>query len=352
MTEASAAVPAMDDPKQDAAERTELKAGPKDAQRPRRSSLLSLASYPSSLSDWSVGLGDLFALQPRDAVAVVQQQIEDTYVVKPIELGSGEIGVIRALQCKGTGEKRAVKTVLHEKIRDKAAFYNQLVIGARARHPHVVRLLEVFESEDCVHLVMEKCAGGNLHQKIFTRSSMRSNGLPLKTVVPYIAQMLKSIAYLHHYRIAHRDIKPSHYLLVDDVSDTIKLTDFSSARVFRKDGVLSGRSGSAPYFAPEVLEEQYNCMCDVWSVGIVTYMLITGRYPLPADSFEAYEEMLKERRGIDFEGKEWSAYKDEGMQLVQALLAWNPEERPPAKKLLRNPWLKSRGMPRRCCVLL
>jgi len=257
--------------------------------------------------------------------------------------GSGEWGTVQAVKDKRTGALRAAKTIPWKNFTDEGEFERQMKIARRLKHPHLVRLYGVFLGAEQVHLVMEPCTGGDLQHRINTRSTLKSRGLPKKEVASYIWQMLRGIAYLHHCEVVHRDIKPGHYLLQDEHSDIVKLADLTSARCFQKGVPFTDPCGSKPFFAPEVLSAQYGSKCDIWSIGVVSFLLVTGLHPIAPDDYEVHVT----EKPIVF-GQEWSKHKDLKL-IVEEMLTRDPGGRPTAKQLLKTN-AKLGDRPSVCCM--
>mmetsp|Transcript_384 Transcript_384/g.1000 ORF Transcript_384/g.1000 Transcript_384/m.1000 type:complete len:377 (-) Transcript_384:33-1163(-) len=313
---------------------------------------VSVATLGSGCSSWGSELGSLSHLRPRQEVPEFEGAIGQYYQARSF-LASGASRAVRTARCKADGEVRAVKTIQLSKSADAMLVRGEVKLAGRLRHPHLARLHAVYWEPEQVHLVMEHCKGGNLLQKISSCSTLTMKGLPTKVAAAYMWQMLEGIAYLHHYSVAHRDIKPSHYVLQNDDCDTVKLVDFGSACVFTKGVPMKIRCGTPFFFAPEILEACYTEKCDVWGVGVVGYMLVAGRSPFSANSGEDFERHLRSKAPIDFNAKEWLTRAD-ARKVVQELLAWDPKVRPAAKQAMRgSSWLRKHGRPHGpcCCTM-
>lgn len=166
-------------------------------------------------------------------------------------------------------------------------------------HPNLVKFYEVYEDESYLHLVMELCRGGDLlerlcNAKVYTEA----------TAARVLSKLLLGVNHLHHQHFVHRDLKPENFLFTTDLPDAeIKIVDFGLA-VRHEPGVPLKSLVGTPYFvAPEVLRGRYTHSCDVWSLGIVFYMMLTGEPPFTGRTVtEVYQ---KASMGvIDFNKKE------------------------------------------------
>lgn len=275
-------------------------------------------------------------------------------------LNSGTSGVVWSAKLRNTSELYAVKKFHLDEATDLTAVNSQLKLAGRLNHKNLVKMLGVIRQGRDVHLIMEYCKGDDLENTIVTRSTMSRGGLPRKAVASYTWQMLSGVAYLHHFSIAHRDIKPRHFVIEgnDDSHDTLKLLDFSQACLFSKGKPMVGTVGTPFFQSPEMIQGSYTEKCDIWSLGIVCYMLMVRQYPfmleaspgVAAMSPEAVQRDVLAKRAITFDNKEWTKCP-EAKALTQELLAWTEEERPSAKVAMRtSEWLREqRATGNPCC---
>ena len=154
----------------------------------------------------------------------------------------------------------------------------EIEILSNMHHPHIVELLAVFDDKanDVVHIVMPMCAGGELFDRI------TKDRTQVKTVdaAVYAQQMLSSIEYLHAQAIVHRDLKPENFMFLTPEEDSdLVLIDFGISTFFHRNKPLNAAIGTVYYTAPEVLDGEYDERCDVWSVGVIVYLIIAGHVP-------------------------------------------------------------------------
>ena len=155
-------------------------------------------------------------------------------------------------------------------------------------HPNIMRLYEVFQDEKYIYLVTELCEGGELFDEILAR------GMFNETDAAFILkQVLSAVAYCHSKKVAHRDIKPENILIDNKDKLTIKLIDFGTSQVFENEEKMELVMGSAYYIAPEILTGKYNEKCDIWSIGVILYILLSGKPPFNGDNDQVIMDKVK-----------------------------------------------------------
>lgn len=228
-------------------------------------------------------------------------------------------------------------------------------------HPNIVELRDAYEDEENVHMVMELCHGGELFDRIVERARRGGRGKrvdgPDERAAPscfrerdaarIIRSVLSAASYLHSKDIVHRDIKPENILFAEEDADIspVKLIDFGlAARHAPNAKPLTATVGTGYYMAPEVLDGSYDRACDLWSIGVVAYILLSGRPPFNGRSDD--EIRSKIRRGLDrgrMDNSElWEGIGEEAKDFVGRLLVMDPNERWTADMALDHPWLKVR----------
>jgi len=250
-----------------------------------------------------------------------------------------------ATVCRGThrasGKKVAIKCVLRKDLppNDDAAIYDEVSIMSSLTHPHIVPLIDFFEEKDCYFLVMELMSGGDLFDRIGkkkTYSEEDARDLAVK--------MLKAMSYCHSHKIAHCDMKPKNLLLMsEDNHSYIKLADFGFAARCHTEKCLTKQCGTPFFVSPEILMRQpYDQQSDMWSVGCIIFLLLSGNLPFMGRS---QKELFRKIVSGKFEFKEadWSDVSPDAKDLVQKLLALDPDERLTSSQALRHKWMKASG---------
>lgn len=204
--------------------------------------------------------------------------------------------------------------------------------------PNIVEFKGAYEDKNNVHLVMELCSGGELFDRITERGSYSE-----KEAAKIGRQIVNVVHSCHFLGVIHRDLKPENFLLVNrDESSPLKATDFGLS-VFIEEGKVYGDVvGSAYYVAPEVLRRNYGKEIDVWSAGVILYILLSGVPPFWAETERGiFEEILKNR--LDLESPPWPSISNGAKDLIKKMLTVDPKKRITASEALEDPWLREDG---------
>lgn len=295
------------------------------------------------------------------------------------ELGKGSYATVQLATDRETGEKYAVKVFSKERLKKRAAneaMRNARGKGGRARgprgpsqeaavdpdlqgprnlglvreevaimkklnHPNLATVHEVIDvtSDDALLVVMELCAGGPI-----TKVSLESTAEPIpeEKARHIFGQLVMGLAYLHHNHVVHRDIKPDNALFMAD-KETVKIVDFGISEMFQKDDDIVEKSvGSPAFMAPELVsndhEHKHGYACDVWSLGVTLFALVTGRLPFAKVSpIELYASISKDEVEYPF------SLSPELISLLKRLLAKNSDERITVKAMWDDPWVTDHG---------
>ena len=222
---------------------------------------------------------------------------------------------------------------------DDCAIYEEVAIMASPHHPHIVPVLDFFEENDCYFIIMELMSGGDLFDRIGKKKSYSE-----ADARDLVYKMLKAVAICHQHNIAHCDMKPKNLLLVSEDDDSfIKLADFGFAARVHQPKSLTKQCGTPFFVAPEILiRRPYDQMSDMWSVGCIVYLLLSGNLPFLGRS---QKELFRKIISGKFEFKEdiWNDISDDAKDLVKKLLVLDPDIRLTARKALLHPWLKVSG---------
>lgn len=291
---------------------------------------------------------------PDDVIVETDLLLQDKYYLCGF-VGQSAFGLVVEVKCKTTLKRFAAKKIPCVQMK------LEIAIAKLLDNPHIVKLHSVIESDDHFHLVMDLCKGGPLSAWIESRKRVSEHGemsyLPpsSRDAAILIWQMLKGVAYLHHHRIAHRNIKPSKFLLTEDAFDvSLKLGDFALACRYHKGCPMTQPVGSLWYMAPEVMMGQYTSACDIWSIGCTAFLLSvhSGMFVGEEDIKVAEDDQRHDaevrrlvlRSPINYESMLWSQHARDLRMLVAAMLQRDPKIRPSARKLLtKNKWLRQQG---------
>ncbi|CAK0827742.1 unnamed protein product [Prorocentrum cordatum] len=212
-------------------------------------------------------------------------RLNDCYEMKK-QMGKGSYGSVTLAVKRDSKAERAVKTIAKEKLRGRKnrenstmkLFRKEVEIMSMLDHPHIVRLFETFEDSKNYHLVMEVCSGGELFDRIV--SAVHFTEIQAAHCVE---QIVKGGGPwdMHTLGIAHRDLKPENFLCLNDdpiETNVIKIIDFGLAARVTRGKMLTTSLGTPYYVAPEVLQQSYDELCDMWSCGVIMYVLLTARF--------------------------------------------------------------------------
>ncbi|KAF4701549.1 hypothetical protein FOZ62_023075, partial [Perkinsus olseni] len=258
-------------------------------------------------------------------------------------LGEGMNGAVRLAKDRFTGEQVAVKTLslvnLSPMKRDM--LYDEINIYLPLSHPNIVRLNEVYEEPgDRVILVMEACLGGELYERL-----AKLNRYSERDAAKILRHILYAVSYLHSLNICHRDLKLENFVYTDDTEGSrLKLCDFGFGTIVHGEGPdgdspLTAALGSVHYVAPEVLEGRYGLQCDMWSVGVILYMLLSGTPPF--DGSDDREAEAVRHAPLKLSGSRWDCISSSAKDLVRNLLCRDATKRLTATQALQHEWCGS-----------
>ena len=259
-----------------------------------------------------------------------------------LELGRGQFGVTYSCTNNKTGEELACKSIAKRKLTAKEDIEDVKrevqIMHHLSGTPNVVELKGVYEDRLAVHIVMELCAGGELFDRIIAKGhySERAAAALCRTIV--------SVVYrCHSLNVFHRDLKPENFLLASkDENAPLKATDFGLSVFFKPGEVFHDIVGSAYYVAPEVLRRSYGPEADVWSAGVIVYILLCGVPPFWAETEQGIFDAVL-RGHIDFKSNPWPKISSAAKDLVSKMLKQDPKERLTAQQVLSHPWMKEDG---------
>ena len=269
--------------------------------------------------------------------------IENKYNIDTRVLGTGHFGSVRSCTDRATGQRYAVKTICKNDAAVKpGGLVREIMLLHEMKHESIVQLVDVFEDAEYVHLVTDLCSGGELFDKIVEKSSS-NNGTACFTeeeAARILHQLLTAVSYMHTHDVVHRDIKPENILFeTSDKDSPIKVIDFGLARQhFDHEPPMSTIVGTPYYIAPEVLRKKYDKSCDLWSVGVIAYILLCG-YP-PFNGNDNNETHRAISHGIYyFPSREWKVTSRESRDFIRQLLKMDPSKRMTAEDALNHPWI-------------
>ena len=261
------------------------------------------------------------------------------YIKKKI-LGRGSFGIVYLVKQRYLSRYFAMKVIKKSQTKAKEEeenLMNEVDILRKLDHPNIVKITDFYSLKTEYNIITEYCQEGELFDEIKANSPFNE-----ALAAWYLKQILSAVSYCHNMNIIHRDLKPENILIVKRQKNgfhPIKIIDFGTAKVFQKEKAEHVLIGSAYYIAPEVLSRNYTELCDLWSCGVIMYILLTGRPPFNGSSEE--EIMKKIKEGVyDLKKYPWGVISEEAKDLLKGLLQVNTKKRLTAKAALEHKWFK------------
>ena len=229
----------------------------------------------------------------------------------------------------------AIKVINKNKAGNKEKIYQEVKILNQLDHPNIVKYYETYDDPNGhIYLVMEYIKGGELLQKIESRSN---NCLTEAEARDYCKHLFQALAHMHAQNVTHRDIKLENIMLTE--TDDVKFVDFGLGKqTDTSDKLMKTICGTPYYMAPELLKRNlYNSKCDIWSMGVIIYVLMSGYLPFQAENRAQLFNRIK-RADYHLNHKEFETVSDEVKDLIKKIFVANPDERPTAIEILQHPW--------------
>ena len=284
---------------------------------------------------------ETFILKSSDTIASKYLKIK--------EISNGTYAKIYIVQRKTDFKLYCCKEILKSKVADLNKFRNEINILSKVDHPNIIRLYEIFEDNRYISIIMEYCTGGDLFQKI-NELAEKDQSFSEKEAVKIFKQLISAVSYCHSQGICHRDLKPDNIIFLNkEPNSQIKVIDFGLSKIFGEikpimkgnkieKNIMSLRVGTAYYMSPEVLQGNYDNKCDIWSCGVILYILLCGYPPFDGDSEnDIYKAILKKK--YSFPEEEWKSVSDEAKDLINHMLC-DPDKRYNAENVLNHPWIE------------
>lgn len=210
----------------------------------------------------------------------------------------------------------------------------ELEIMSQLDHPNLVKLFEIYEDEQYVHLVMEYCSGGDVAERIIDKGNFSE-----KEAGFIMEKLLCALDYLHSHNISHRDLKAENFLYENFSEDSeVKIADFGMSVKFGANMRMKSLAGTPYYLAPEVLKGSYTKMCDVWSLGVFLYFILSGSHPFRGIQIEEIFEKISDGE-VFFNGKIWDTVSMHAKDFIGKMLVVDPKKRITIAKALLHPWI-------------
>ncbi|XP_073024621.1 calcium-dependent protein kinase 29 [Primulina eburnea] len=258
------------------------------------------------------------------------------------ELGRGHFGITYLCTEKATGIKYACKSISKRKLvteKDTQDVRREiLILQHLTGQPNIVEFKGAYEDRQTLHLVMELCSGGELFDRITAKGSYSE-----KEASRIGRQILNVVHVCHFMGVMHRDLKPENFLMVNTDEDSpLMATDFGLSVFIEEGRTYRDIVGSAYYIAPEVLGRSYGKEIDVWSAGVILYILLCGFPPFWAETERGILEAIRDGY-VDFVGSPWPSVSNAAKDLIKKLLTRDPKKRITAAEAIEHPWLQKDG---------
>ncbi|RLN66317.1 hypothetical protein BBJ29_002593 [Phytophthora kernoviae] len=273
----------------------------------------------------------------RSATGQGTGKVTDSYTLGKV-IGSGSYSVVRESVHKKTKQKFAIKCIKRSELSDEddEAIKFEVSILQQMKHRHIMTLEEFFVEPEYYYLVTEFVSGGELFDRIVEKTFYTE-----KEARDLVKILIDAIKYCHDQNVVHRDLKPENLLLMSADDDaSIKLADFGFAKTVTKDDSgLVTTCGTPGYVAPEILEgASYGKPVDIWSIGVITYILLAGYPPFHDDSQPVLFKKIRKGKYY-YDSPYWDNVSDDAKEFISKMLVVNPKDRATAAELLQHKWI-------------
>lgn len=265
------------------------------------------------------------------------RRLEDDYELTSTVIGSGACGQVLLARGRADRRRYALKTMPRSDSCSNRLQHltSEVEIYLTVDHPNIARLHDVYETQDATCLLTHYCEGGELYSRL-----QRLGLFPEAQAAEAVSQMLRAVGYLHSHHIVHRDIKLENFVYESlDSFANLKLIDFGMAILWDQSTPMVMQCGSLMYVSPDVLcGEGYTDKCDLWSLGVITWMLLTGRPPFDGDDDEMLKRNIRAGELDWIRNGHWDGICTEAIDFVRQLLDKDSRCRPSAEQAAQHCW--------------
>ncbi|XP_041659891.1 death-associated protein kinase 3 [Cheilinus undulatus] len=276
-------------------------------------------------------------------MAGFRQEDVELYYEMGEELGSGQFAIVRKCKEKSTGVEYAAKFIKKRRLSSsrrgvsREEIEREVNILREIQHSNIITLHDIFENKTDVILILELVSGGELFDFLAEKESLTE-----EEATQFLKQILDGVQYLHSKRIAHFDLKPENIMLLDKnvPNPRIKLIDFGIAHQIKAGNEFKNIFGTPEFVAPEIVNyEPLGLEADMWSIGVITYILLSGASPFLG---ETKQETLTNISAVnyDFDEEYFSNTSELAKDFIRRLLVKDPKKRMTIDDSLEHPWIK------------
>jgi len=272
------------------------------------------------------------------------QEINQYYEITQTLLGIGNFSQVKLGITKHNRAEVAIKIIDKKRVKHRPEMLtNEVEILISVEHRNVIKLLDLFDTPDFLYLVMELVTGGELFDRIVEKESYSE--ADAKDVM---YQLLQALEYIHSRGIVHRDLKPENLLLESQDNDTkIKLSDFGLSKIYDNEFLLKTACGTPGYIAPEILSAVgYGPAVDLWSAGVILYILLCGYPPFYNDNDAVLFECILNAK-YSFHSPYWDQISEPAKVVIRALLVVDPSTRLTATQAMQMEWFTKPNTPQK-----
>ena len=281
--------------------------------------------------------GNSLALNNDVIISDSKVDIERVYQ-KIKKIGEGSFGEVWLVKHKILGNLFAMKIIEKSPYTYVGHIQNEINILKKLDHPYILKVLQFHFTDDKIYIITDYCPEGELFNEIAKKKVFSE-----REAAYIIYQVLTAIRYCHKMNVVHRDVKPENIMIMGRESNgllRVKLIDFGMAKLFVEGSKNKALVGSAYYIAPEVIEGKYDESCDLWSIGVIMYILLTGKPPFDGEEDDDILKAVSIGK-YDTSSERYSKLSFQAKDLIKRLLTVDPSQRINSIDALTHPWFKT-----------
>lgn len=275
-----------------------------------------------------------------DFVSEGRERVEEVYFFSKPPLGTGLFGTVYKCKHKKTGVIRAIKRIKkdHKNAKSLDSLLKDVEVLKTLDHPNIIKVYEFYQDEQAFYIVTDLCSGGELFEQIIKEKNFNE-----RKAAELMRQMLSAMAYCHEKGLVHCDLKPENVMFESQANNNlVKIIDFGNSSFIKNEEKLTNKFGTVYYVAPEVLKCSYNEKCDVWSLGVILYVILSGKPPFDGVNDQAILKKVFEGK-YSMDGPNWEGISEDAKDLITKMLTYDYNQRISAKQCLEHKWIKEVG---------